>query len=54
MQVPHGRGTGLRIEDPDGYGVLVIERRVPADRRPAVARQSEELRSAFIPASSAT
>ncbi len=47
--VPHGRGTGLRLDDPDGNGVLVIERRLPADRRPAVARQSGELRSAFHP-----
>jgi catechol-2,3-dioxygenase len=47
--VPYGRGTGLRVEDPDGNGVLVVERRPPADRRPAVAQLSTELRSPFHP-----
>jgi catechol-2,3-dioxygenase len=43
-EVPLGRGTGLRVQDPDGNAVLVVERRPPEDRRPAVARRSDELR----------
>jgi len=43
VDVPMGRGTGLGVEDPDGNGVLIIERRPPEDRRPAVARRSSEL-----------
>ena len=43
-EVPFGRGTGLRVDDPDGNGVLVIERRPLQDRRPAVAKRSTELR----------
>jgi len=42
------RGPGLRLEDPAGHGVLVIERAVPDDRRPPVARYSDTL-PAFHP-----
>ena len=37
------RGAGLRVLDPDGNSVVVVERVVPDDRRPAVARYTDEL-----------
>jgi catechol-2,3-dioxygenase len=42
------RGTGLRVADPDGNRVVVLERVLPADRRPAVAHFTDEL-PAFHP-----
>lgn len=45
------RGAGLRLDDPDGNGIVLIERRVaddPAERWPAVARFTDVL-PAFHP-----
>jgi len=42
VSVP-GRGTGLRTEDPDGNGIVVIERLIPEDRRPPIARFTDVL-----------
>ncbi len=42
------RGRGLRLSDPDGNGVVVVERAVPADRTPPVARFTTTL-PAFHP-----
>ncbi|HSD78860.1 MAG TPA: VOC family protein, partial [Solirubrobacteraceae bacterium] len=47
VEVPR-RGTGLRLEDPAGHGVLVLERVLPSDRRPPVARTTDVL-PAFHP-----
>jgi catechol 2,3-dioxygenase-like lactoylglutathione lyase family enzyme len=47
VEVP-GRGRGLRLQDPDGNGVVLLERRVPEDRRPPVARFTDVL-PAFHP-----
>ena len=47
VEVP-GRGRGLRLTDPDGNGVVLVERVVPADRTPPVARFTETL-PAFHP-----
>jgi catechol 2,3-dioxygenase-like lactoylglutathione lyase family enzyme len=48
VEVPGGRGAGLRFDDPDGNGVLITERVVPADRTPAVTRFTDTL-PAFHP-----
>jgi catechol-2,3-dioxygenase len=37
------RGRGLRLADPDGNGIVLVERVVPEDRKPAVARFTDEL-----------
>lgn len=37
------RGRGLRLGDPDGNAIVLVERVIPADRRPPVARFTEEL-----------
>jgi len=37
------RGRGLRLHDPDGNAVVLVERVLPEDRRPAVARYTDEL-----------
>lgn len=37
------RGRGLRLGDPDGNAVVLVERILPDDRRPAVARFTDEL-----------
>jgi catechol 2,3-dioxygenase-like lactoylglutathione lyase family enzyme len=37
------RGAGLRVVDPDGNRVVLVERVLPGDRRPAVARFTDEL-----------
>lgn len=37
------RGAGLRVADPDGNRVVVVERVIPEDRKPAVARFTDEL-----------
>ena len=49
IDVP-GRGTGLRLRDPDGNGVVVIEHRARGEeeRWPPVARFTDEL-PAFHP-----
>src|SRR5205823_2877186 len=35
------RGAGLRLDDPDGNGVVLVERRRPADPRPAEVKYSD-------------
>lgn len=47
VDVPR-RARGLRLEDPAGHGVLVIERVLPEDRRPPVSRFTDVL-PAFHP-----
>jgi catechol-2,3-dioxygenase len=47
IEVPM-RGRGLRLVDPDGNRIVLIERRIPEDRKPAVARFTDEL-PAFHP-----
>ena len=47
VEVPR-RGTGLRVSDPDGNGVVIIEYRRPADTRPAEVKYSDML-PAFHP-----
>ena len=42
------RGRGLALADPDGNRVVLVERLIPDDRRPAVARFTDEL-PAFHP-----
>ncbi len=42
------RGRGLRLTDPDGNGVVLVERVVPEDRTPPVARLTTTL-PAFHP-----
>jgi catechol 2,3-dioxygenase-like lactoylglutathione lyase family enzyme len=37
------RGQGLRVADPDGNRVVLVERVLPEDRKPAVARFTDEL-----------
>lgn len=37
------RGKGLRLLDPDGNAVVLVERVLPEDRRPPVARYTDEL-----------
>jgi catechol 2,3-dioxygenase-like lactoylglutathione lyase family enzyme len=37
------RGRGLALADPDGNRVVLVERVIPDDRRPAVARFTDEL-----------
>lgn len=37
------RGSGLRLTDPDGNRIVLVERVVPDDRSPAVARFTEDL-----------
>jgi catechol-2,3-dioxygenase len=37
------RGSGLRLHDPDGNAVVLVERVVAGDRRPPVARYTENL-----------
>ena len=37
------RGAGLRDADPDGNAIVLVERVIPADRTPAVARFTDEL-----------
>jgi catechol-2,3-dioxygenase len=37
------RGAGLRLEDPDGNGIVLVERVVPEDRMPPVARFTDVL-----------
>jgi catechol 2,3-dioxygenase-like lactoylglutathione lyase family enzyme len=37
------RGQGLRLTDPDGNGVVLIERKRPADPRPAEVKYSDVL-----------
>jgi catechol 2,3-dioxygenase-like lactoylglutathione lyase family enzyme len=37
------RGRGLRLVDPDGNAVVLVERVIPEDRKPAVARFTDEL-----------
>lgn len=38
-----GRGEGLRCADPDGNAIVLCERFLPGDRRPPVARYTDEL-----------
>ncbi|MEM7343072.1 MAG: VOC family protein [Chloroflexota bacterium] len=38
------RGSGLRLNDPDGNGVVLVERVRPADSRPSVMIETETLR----------
>ena len=40
VEVPR-RGPGLRLTDPDGNRVVLIERVVPEDRRPPIARYAD-------------
>ncbi len=42
------RGGGLRVADPDGNLVVLVERVLPADRKPAIAHFTDEL-PAFHP-----
>lgn len=42
------RGTGLRVSDPDGNRIVLLERALPADRKPAIAKFTDEL-PAFHP-----
>lgn len=42
VQVPV-RGEGLRTADPDGNAIVLVERFLPAERTPAVARLTGEL-----------
>ena len=37
------RGRGLRLVDPDGNAIVLVERVLPVDRKPAVARFTDEL-----------
>jgi catechol-2,3-dioxygenase len=37
------RGRGLRLADPDGNRIVLVERVLPDDRKPAVARFTDEL-----------
>lgn len=37
------RGPGLRLSDPDGNRIVLVERALPDDRRPAVARFTDQL-----------
>jgi catechol 2,3-dioxygenase-like lactoylglutathione lyase family enzyme len=37
------RGRGLRLLDPDGNAIVLVERALPEDRKPAVARFTDEL-----------
>lgn len=37
------RGRGLRLRDPDGNAIVLVERVIPEDRKPAVARFTDEL-----------
>jgi catechol 2,3-dioxygenase-like lactoylglutathione lyase family enzyme len=37
------RGEGLRTADPDGNAIVLVERVLPEDRRPPVARFTDEL-----------
>ncbi len=37
------RGTGLRLQDPEGNVIVLVERALPEDRRPAVARYTDDL-----------
>lgn len=37
------RGQGLRLADPDGNSIVLVERVIPEDRVPAVARFTDEL-----------
>jgi catechol 2,3-dioxygenase-like lactoylglutathione lyase family enzyme len=37
------RGQGLQVADPDGNLIVLVERVIPEDRRPAVARFTDEL-----------
>jgi catechol-2,3-dioxygenase len=37
------RGRGLRLADPDGNRIVLLERALEADRKPAVARFTDEL-----------
>lgn len=37
------RGRGLRVRDPDGNRIVLVERVVPADRTPPVARFTDKL-----------
>jgi catechol 2,3-dioxygenase-like lactoylglutathione lyase family enzyme len=37
------RGRGLRLADPDGNRIVLVERVIPEDRKPAVARFSDTL-----------
>jgi catechol 2,3-dioxygenase-like lactoylglutathione lyase family enzyme len=37
------RGRGLRLDDPDGNAIVLVERVLPEDRKPAVARFTDEL-----------
>jgi len=42
VEVPW-RGPGVRLQDPDGNAIVLIERVVSEDRRPAVARFTDDL-----------
>ena len=42
VSVPH-RGAGLRVTDPDGNRVVLIERQRPTDARPAEVKYSERI-----------
>ncbi len=42
VSVPH-RGAGLRVTDPDGNHVVLIERKRPDDARPAEVKYSERI-----------
>jgi catechol 2,3-dioxygenase-like lactoylglutathione lyase family enzyme len=42
VEVP-GRGTGLRVLDPDGNAIVLTTRVIPAERIPPVARFTDEL-----------
>jgi catechol 2,3-dioxygenase-like lactoylglutathione lyase family enzyme len=37
------RGAGLRVADPDANAIVLVERAIPADRIPPVARFTDEL-----------
>jgi catechol 2,3-dioxygenase-like lactoylglutathione lyase family enzyme len=37
------RGSGMRLTDPDGNAVVLVERAIPAERIPPVARFTDEL-----------
>jgi catechol 2,3-dioxygenase-like lactoylglutathione lyase family enzyme len=37
------RGRGLRLADPDGNQIVLVERVIPDDRKPSVARFTDEL-----------